>query len=93
MSKIKTKADKYLAENKAVEKVFGTSDGFLFGQKQSALAHAKTLEDKALQTFGRTEKVTALSESEKEAEKVAADKKAALDHTSKAAFIFSPQVY
>jgi hypothetical protein len=80
MSKIQERGQKYLEQNKTVKEVHITSDGTPFLQKQNANAHATTLENKEVQTLGRgTKDITeakTLTEAEKEAVKVAADKKA-----------------
>ncbi len=79
---IESKAKDYFAQNKEKKEVHATSDGFLFEAKQSANAHAATLEDKEVKTLGRavqSEKVPeTLTDAEKEAAKVKADKKAAV---------------
>lgn len=52
MSKQKELAEKYM-KNHQVNTVHGTSDGFLFNRPQDALAHAVTLENKDVETFGK----------------------------------------
>lgn len=51
------KVKKYFANNQSREKVFATSDNFLFERKQDANNHAKTLEDKKVETFAKSSKV------------------------------------
>ncbi len=84
MSKGKLRAEKYFKSNTTGDVLYTTSDGTPFLRKQNAKAHASTLEDKAIETFERNAKVEEidvdaddLSEAEKEAAKVEADKKAA----------------
>lgn len=52
MNKQKELAEKYMKSNQ-VNTVHGTSDGFLFTRPQDALAHAVTLENKDVETFGK----------------------------------------
>ncbi len=45
------KAQEYLKEHPELEKLYGTSDGFLFEKEQDARSHAKTLANKEVSTF------------------------------------------
>jgi hypothetical protein len=79
---IASKVEKHFASNPPKKEVHATSDGFLFERKENANVHAKTLKDKNVQTFtksGKVENIDAvdLSDAEKEAAKVEADKKVA----------------
>lgn len=58
MSKTVKQASDYLRRHR-LEKVYSSSDGYLFEKKQDALAHAKTLEDKNVKThyLGKTANV------------------------------------
>lgn len=40
-----TPQQEYFEANKEVKAVFGTSDGYLFSEKQFAIGHANTLEE------------------------------------------------
>lgn len=87
MSKTKARAQSYFEQNKTVEKLHSTSDGTPFLNKQDALAHATTLEDKNVTTFHKN-KMDApeadLTDAEKEIAKVAADKVAAAKKVAEA---------
>ena len=54
--KLEQRAQDYLERNDKVVKLFATSDDFLFENKQSALAHASTLEGKDVKTFNKAKK-------------------------------------
>lgn len=58
MKNIDKKCEAYFKANPQKEKVYGTSDGFLFEQKQNAVAHSKTLKDTAVKTYSNSVKTT-----------------------------------
>lgn len=78
---IEGKVKKHFAGNPTRKEVYASSDSFLFERKENALNHAKTLKNKNVETFTKTGKVEAkaaaipqLTDAEKEAAKVEADK-------------------
>ncbi len=48
---MENKAQKYLESHPELQKLYGTSDGFLFEKEQDARNHANTLVDKQVSTF------------------------------------------
>lgn len=52
-------AKEYFSRHPERERVFGTSDGFLFEEKQNAAKHATTLENKEVITFNNETENTA----------------------------------
>jgi cell division protein FtsX len=76
---IASKVADYFASNHSRKEIHATTDGFLFESKQNANNHAKTLDDKKVETFSKSAKVEAKpepTEAEKEAAKLEAQKKA-----------------
>ncbi|WBX72900.1 hypothetical protein PG913_08285 [Tenacibaculum pacificus] len=57
MSKNQENIQEYFNANKLVDKVFTTSDGFIFLQHQLATIHSNTLSNKKVETFNRAGKV------------------------------------
>lgn len=63
MTKQQEQAKEYFSRYPERERVFGTRDGFLFEEKQNAVKHAATLENKEVIVFkNETENITDVDE-------------------------------
>ena len=80
---VKAQAAKYLADHTLVDKVYGTSDGFLFETKQHAIQHGATLDDKKVTTFAREADVADETLEDKPAKTTGKGKKDAGSESSK----------
>lgn len=50
---LETRAEQYLKQHSRIEKLYATSDGFLFEKKEHATSHAQTLGDTELTELKR----------------------------------------
>lgn len=63
MENIETRAKDYLEDKPTIDKLYGTTDGFLFEKKYDATTHAKNLNeaDPEVKVFGK-EEITEIQE-------------------------------